>query len=198
MNEKCELEANGLKFWTGHKSQAEPLGNIDQQVLLRTLNQNFSSLAYAVAWFDHEVLIGLWENQDFRFHESRIFELKYLQRLRVFDANRELHVWRTNGAWKGRLRSDGRGDDTVVVVAHQLLFGTRGKRLSPGFAKIEEDRGTKLILPLQHLHFDKDGNPSTRVCIKTHNYVKTNAVHQATYFDCRFVAFTDANYNELS
>ncbi|MGH7455871.1 MAG: type III-D CRISPR-associated protein Csx19 [bacterium] len=198
MAEPCALQANGLEL-IKLKSVAQPLGEIDYDKLFSLTSENFGEQAYVVAWLDYKVLIGLWQNQDFHFHESKTFDLKYVQRLRIFDKQKELLVWRTNGGWQGRLRSDGQGEKFEdVVVAHQLLFGTKGKRWDPLYAEIKEDRGTKLVLPLADISFDRDGKLDDRVFIKTHNYVKTNSVHQATYFDCRFVAFTDDSQNELS
>jgi len=196
MEANCMLEANGLKL-IAIRSIAASLDPIDWDKLQSTLRENFAAPSNVVAWLDYKVLIGLWQNQDFLFHENETFDLKYVQRLRVFDKQKELLVWRSNGGWKGRLRIDDQGEETDVVVAHQLLFGTRGERLSPQFAKLEEDRGTTLVLPLKDIDFDEKDNPSTRVFIKTRNYIKINAVHQAGYCDCRFVAFTDGQ-NELS
>jgi CRISPR-associated protein (TIGR03984 family) len=194
MDEQCQLKANGLELITNKQSKADPLGEVDQPKLYSILKENFASRAFAVAWLDYEVLIGTWQGSDFRFYDNRPLNFKYVQRLRVFDANKEMHVWRTNGVWKARLRIDDEGDDMDVVVAHQLLFGTTPSALNGGFTEISEKRGTKLILPFSNLKVDDERN---RIFIKTHNYVKPNAVHQASYVDCRFVAFTDDKYNEL-
>jgi CRISPR-associated protein (TIGR03984 family) len=193
MDEQCQLKANGLELIT-KKSKTEPQREIDQQRLYSTLKDKFANRAFAVAWLDYEVLIGTWQGSDFRFYDNRPLNFKYVQRLRVFDANKELHVWRTNGVWKARLRIDDEGDDMDVVVAHQLLFGTTAEKSSDGFTAISEKRGTKLILPFSNLNVDDGRN---RIFVKTHNYVKPNAVHQASYVDCRFVAFADDKYNEL-
>lgn len=195
---KCLLEANKLKLVKLEESKAEPIDSIDQSRLDDLLCKQFTHKAYVALWLDYKVLIGLWQDEKFRFYKDEPFELKYVQRLRAFNEQRELHVWRTNGKWKGRFRSDIAGEPAEAVEAHQLLFGTKGERLSPEFASIEEDRGTKLILPLQNLRFDKDGNPNTRVFIRTYNYVRPNTVHQASYVDCRFVAFADENQQELT
>ncbi len=198
MDEKCELKANGLEL-VSLKSKAEPLCLIDQPRLHTILTENFTNQAFVVAWLDHSVMIGLWNGKGFEFYDAGNLDLKYLQRLRVFDPRQELHVWRTNGKWKARLRRDGEGENAEAIVAHQLLFGTKGERLSSRYARIREDRGTKLLLPLADVQFDEDekGVLKERVFIKTHNYIRYNAVHQATYFDCRFVAFTNGQ-NELS
>lgn len=194
MEEKCKMEANGLKL-IALKSKAEPIDQIDRDKLLSTLRQSFAAPSTVVAWLDYKVLIGLWQNQDFLFYENKPFDLKYVQRLRVFDKQKELLIWRSNGGWKGRLRSDGQGEETGVVVAHQLLFGTTPTPMNGNFTEISEKRGTKLVLPFANLNVD---DQRKRVFIKTYNYVRTNSLHQATYFDCRFVAFTDDSHNELS
>lgn len=192
MNEICRLEGNGLKLIELY-SRAEPVNDIGLEEIDALLRGNFADKAYVVVWLDYKVLIGTWENGDCRFYADEKFELKYVQRLRVFDQRNELLAWRTSGGLKCRLRKDDdpTGDKTDVVVAHQLLFGTKGKRLNELYAEINEDRGTKLTLPLRDISFNRKDKIIDSVFIKTHNYVKTNAVYQATYFDCRFVAFTD-------
>ena len=196
MKDKTDLKANGLEL-THLPSHAGSIKEIDQKTLHAQLNRHFEG-AYVVVWLDYKVLIGQWLKQDFHFFNGETFEFKYVQRMRVFNTNQEFLIWRTGGGWKGRLRIDGEGDITDVVIAHQLLFGTRKGNLSDSlFTEIEEERGTKLILPLSNLKFDKEGFLNPRVFIKTHNYIKPNAIGQAAYFDCRFVAFTDSA-NDLS
>ena len=189
MDEKCELKANGLEL-VSLKSKAEPLCLIDQPRLHTILTENFTNQAFVVAWLDHNVMIGLWNGKGFEFYDAGNLDLKYLQRLRVFDPRQELHVWRTNGKWKARLRRDGEGENAEAIVAHQLLFGTKGERLSSRYARIREDRGTKLLLPLADVQFDEDekGRPQrARFSSRPTTTSGTNTVHQATYFDCRFV-----------
>ena len=90
-----------------------------------------------------------------------------------------------------RFRQDYQGEKKEEVVeAYQALFGTESKDLN-GYTKIEEKRGTKLILPLINLEIDDNKN---RLFIKTHNYIDYNKLHQATYFDCRFVTFVNENF----
>lgn len=188
MEEKCNLEANGLKLIELH-SYAEPVNDIDRDKLYVVLRENFAGKCYVVAWLDYKVLIGTWEDEAFHFYKGEQFEQKFIQRLRVFNQQKEFLVWRSNGRLKGRLRTDDfSGTGTTAVVAHQVLFGTTSQALNAHFTEISEVRGTKLILPFSNVKVD---NKRSRVFIKTHNYVTFNAVHQATYSDCRFVAFTD-------
>jgi len=188
MEEKCKLEANGLKLIELH-SHAEPIDDIDSDKLDAVIRENFAGRCYVVAWLDYKVLIGIWEDEAFHFYGGEQFEEKYIQRLRVFNQQKEFHVWRSNGRLKGRLRTDNlSGTGSTVVVAHQVLFGTTARALNAHFTEISERRGTKLILPFSNVKVDDKQN---RVFIKTHSYITFNPVHQATYSDCRFVGFTD-------
>jgi len=197
MDTKCQLEANGLKLIELHSS-ADPFEVIDKTKLNDILANNFAQKSFAVVWLDYKVLVGTWENGDFHFYNNAKFEHKYIQRLRVFDQEKELLAWRSNGNLKGRLRKDDwAGSGTEIVVAEQTLFGTKkGTQSDAKYTEITEDRGTSLVLPFTNLRTYKDKKDKveklvSRIAIKTHNYIKPNAVHQMSYFDCRFVAFTD-------
>ncbi len=188
MEEKCKPEVNGLKLIELYSDAAPPVCDIDQDKLEAVLCENFAGKCYVVAWLDYKVLIGTWEDNVFHFYEGERFEIKFIQRLRVFNPQKEFHLWRSNGRLKGRMRTDDlSGARDTAVVAHQVIFGTtdKPKPLNADFTEISEDRGTKLILPFSNINLK-----SNRVFIKTHNYVTFNPVHQATYSDCRFVAFT--------
>ncbi len=189
MGTSCSLNANGLELIEIH-TYSEPVIDIDDEKLHTRLCENFVGKSYVVVWLDYKVLIGTYENQKFTFYKDESFELKHVQRLRVFNQQKEFFLWRTNGQWKGRLRQDEEGDKVEVVVAKQLLFGTKSTRprLNEGFTEIYENRGTKLILPFTDLNLD-DKAENNRIFLQTHNYIKTNSIHQVTYFDCRFVAF---------
>ncbi len=171
-------------------SAMEPYNNIKSGELMTILNAKITETAFAVVFLDDRVLIGTLENNNFHFFDNQTVEPKYIQRIRVFDMNREFHAWRSRGCLKGRLRIDNDKDDDVdVVVAKQVLFGTKDKARSDGFTEIWEDRGTRLILPFSNLTVDKQGN---RIFILTHNYIDYNTAGQATYTDCRFVSFADS------
>ncbi len=157
------------------------------------IENNFKEESFVVAYLDYEVMIGRWKDASFHFYNDKKIENKYIQKLRVFNENKEVLIWRTPAGFKGRLRTDYEGTKTMdVVVAYQVLFGTKkGENCNQDFTEITEDRGTSLILPFGKLKFDDNGNLISRIHIKTHNYVGYNDVNQATYVDCRFVCFTD-------
>jgi len=180
---------NGLERIELHSETNE----IGAEEIETALSDNFGEKTFVVAYLDYKVLIGTWENNAFHFYENEQPDLKYIQKyiqkMRVFNTDKELLVWRTNGRLKGRLRTDENGTETEVVVTHQVLFGTRkGSYCNNNFTEITENRGTSLILPFADLTVDDKRN---RIRVRTHNYIGHNTLGQATYEDCRFVSFCD-------
>lgn len=188
------MEANGLELKTIH-SKAQPVP-VSKENLNSMIQSHFDAKSFAVAYLDYAVRIGIWENNAFHFPGNEKPEPKYIQKLRVFNSDKELLIWRSRGHLRGRLRTDDESrSGTDVVVAHQVLFGTKkGENCDENFTEITEDRGTSLILPFANLTVDDKRN---RICIKTYNYVGYNALRQATYVDCRFVCFTDGQRNPI-
>ncbi|RLC16534.1 MAG: TIGR03984 family CRISPR-associated protein [Deltaproteobacteria bacterium] len=184
-----KMKENGLELIElGSASKA--IDKISEGNIQSVLSGIFEEKSFAVAYLDYKVLIGTWENSTFLFYQGETFENKHIQKLRVFNRDKEVLIWRSNGRFKGRLRVDENGSGTDVVIARQVLFGTRLEKSCNGnFTEITEDRGTKIILPFTGINIDDKQN---RICIETYNYVGYNAVCQATYTDCRFVSFCDA------
>lgn len=160
--------------------------------------------AWFVTWLDHALRIGWWDGS--AFHCDKPFtvagEEASIQQLRLFNKIQELFVRRSSAGLQGRLRQDdeqGKGQD--VVIAHQILFGTKkGSMANEHFTEITEDRGASLILPFteSQLGFYKLNSEEwlhRRICIKTHTYITPTG--QASYIDSRFVCFSDGQ-NELT
>jgi CRISPR-associated protein (TIGR03984 family) len=185
MTEKKLLDkANGLELYL-IKSKAEPysiINNLEQALSL------FNSTGYVIAYLDYKVLIGKVNNNGFEFFNNEKIEEKYIQKLRLFNDDKELLIWRDNNGLKGRLRIDGEGEETFVVDAYQVLWGTKKEKLRNGWIKLFEDRGTELILPYDEGVIIDD--KKNRLFIMTRNYIHPET-NQATYFDCRFIKFTN-------
>lgn len=181
---KLELKQTG--------STSEPVKGISIGELKTKLSSVFPKKGFVVAYLDNRVLIGRWENGDFKFHDNQNIEEKFIQKIRIFNESQEFFSWRTKSGFDGRLRKDDdQGKGTFLVVAEQVLVGTKAKNKADGFAEIsEEKRGAQLMVPLANIEVD---DKEKRLFIKTHNYIGYNPAGQATYTDCRFVAFTDGN-----
>lgn len=192
---KIITEANGLKL-IELSSNCGDIFEMETGAASPEIAGTFPEKAFVAAWLDHTVLIGTFEGGEFRFHDQDTFEPGFVRRMRVFDGEKEMMLWRAGKGFRARLREDNaEGAGTHVVVAEQVLYGTRRVGEHAGrFTEITEERGTTLILPFGGIRVDA-GKP--RIFIKTHNYIGENEVHQATYVDCRFVSFTDG-VNDLT
>ncbi len=192
-----EEKENGLELIERSSTCAFPFKSKPDESPEDVLIENIKEKSLAVVWLDYKVLIGTWDGKDFQFYNDETFENKYLQRMRVFNKDREMLIYRAGNGFKGRLRIDDKdGKDTEIIVATQVLFGTKkGKKCNDSYTEITEERGTSLVLPFGGLNVD---DKKKRIFIKTHNYIDYNAVNQATYVDCRFVEFTDENNATLN
>ena len=187
------MESNGLKL-ISISSTSEPVSHIKTGEFETELKVFLPEPAFVVVYLDDKVLAGRWTGKLFQFYDGQPIEEKYIQRIRVFSANKELYAWRVNDEMKRRIRTDDfNGKGTDVVVAEQVLFGTMVDNKGNNFNEISEKRGTHLFVPFENLVVDEKEN---RLFIKTHNYIEYNSVGQATYADCRFVSFTNGK-NDL-
>jgi len=178
----------------------------DQVYSLRTADElagfirsNFIGSGFCVAYLDYQVLVGRYEKMDeteeaggnMLFCRGQQIEPRFLQRLRVFNQERELFIWWGYDGFRWRLRIDGdagdaqEGEEIDVVEAEQILWSTRSESNDEGWTRIYEDRGTEIILPGENLIVDRDN----RVKLLTRNYIEYNDLGQAGYVDCRFVKF---------
>ena len=157
----------------------------DKDILL---NINKFQNGKAVAWYYGEIVF--YNLVDGKWNDS-LKGLDELVRLRLFDKNMELHVWRSNGTLKGRLRSDsieGDGKENEFVDAKPLLNGTSFAASKSGsgiFAT--EKKGISYDLPFTEL--EPLIGSENRVTLLTRNYIGYSDIDQAGFVDCRFVKF---------
>jgi CRISPR-associated protein (TIGR03984 family) len=187
---------NGLKLFelsseTRAISPIVDIENLSIGDLLQIIGKFLTLKSLVVAYLDYKVLIGNYSDNSLTFCNSESIEPKYIQRIRIFNKNEELFLWRREGNLEGRYRKDDeKGKGSWIVESNQVLFGTIARKIEKGFTEISEARGTKIILPFDNISVDEKNN---RIKIKTYNYVGFNEIHQATYMDCRFAEFTDFN-----
>jgi CRISPR-associated protein (TIGR03984 family) len=170
------------------ESKATPITSIGS---LDEIKNYIKTDSLIIAYLDYKVLIGRYINGALSFYNNDEIELKYVQRIRIFNENEELLIWRSEGKFKGRHRLDnGKGNVTWAVDNWQVLFGTDAEKLNEEYTLIKEERGTEIILPVPNIFMDPK-KKKNRVKIKTRNYIDfIEETHQATYVDCRLVEFT--------
>ncbi len=199
---------NGLKM-KEISSQAFPVsafGDLDNKQLSTILDEinkktplSFirkeaeGEVAFVVAYLDYKVLIGKYVNGSFTFINSEQVEPKFIQRIRIFNNDEELMLWRSEGKLKGRYRKDNDGDKIDVVDNNQVIFGTKVEEIN-GYSKLTEERGTEIFIPFKDVILDEN-KKEDRVKIKTRNYIGFNEIHQATYVDSRFGEFVFGKEN---
>lgn len=153
---------------------------------------NFNNDGYAVVYLYHKVLIGRKQYNKLLFFDNESFDLKYLLKLRVFNEQTELFIWKKNESmFNMRLRIDDNiegATEKTVINTRQIVWGTKLTRLKKGWSELSERRGTKLIVPFENLIIDNEKN---RLELWVRNYIEFNQYGQAGYSDCRFVKFTN-------
>jgi CRISPR-associated protein (TIGR03984 family) len=151
--------------------------------------------AWFIAYLYHRVVIGQIKDGKFVYYQDNKNDvtLNNIQKLRAFNKDAELFIWRTALAgYKARLKTDGEGEEKGVVDAWQVMFGTKAINLNDSYSILTEDRGTEIILPLCKVEINKSeiNDEKGRLCIHTRSYIGTfEETLQATYEDVRFVEF---------
>lgn len=186
------ISANGLEL-KQISSKVEIIAEIND--LKETISKYFNTPGFAIAYLTNDVLIGRVINGEFKFYQDKTIQPEYILKLRIFNTQKELFLWQTEEGIKGRVREDLEGTGTYVVDACQVLWGTDKEKLTDGWSRIFEERGTELILPFSNINVN---NRKNRLFIRTRNYIQFHPITcLATYSDCRFVEFLDHNKKPL-
>lgn len=156
---------------------------------LSELSKHFNHDGYAVLYLDNKILVGNFSQGQFVFYNNEQPKIEFIQKMRIFNTQQEIYCWRSNGKLKGRLKIDDNCTANEYVDADQILFGTDLEKLNNGYCKLKEERGMEIIMP--DLGFTVNAGKK-RVAIKTRNYIDYTNNWQATYVDCRFVEFVQA------
>lgn len=188
------MKVNGLEFLERLISQREDVEIINDESIVEHSPEN----AWFVAYLDNRVVVGRLIDKGWSYfsqddQDVTLFPDANIQKLRIFNKDAELFVWRTAlGRYKARLRNDTKGTAQKAISARQILFGTKATMLDERFATLVEERGTQIILPLTDLGIGASeiNDLKGRLCIHTRTYITTiEETGQATYDDVRFVEF---------
>jgi len=193
------LELNPVKILSTEDCKQHELSDFASLEILA--NGRFGETGFGVFYLDNEVLVGEYDGKKFYFSVGKSPNPRFLQKMRLFNLNKELLLWRKkwdtdSGNFASRLRIDNEGKEIEAVDACQLLWGKVTQK-DEKFTELSDNRGMKLIIPLKDVSVS-DGD---RFFIKTRNYITYEtddpSYMQASYFDSRFVSFTDKNGKNL-
>lgn len=179
-------------------STGEPIYNPWEQSgqLERYVKENFSGEVFAVFWLEQTVAFAKFDNESNRFqvHPSLhlaadVMPMQYLLEARIFDKEKELHLWRRQRHLQARLRCDVGGEICDSVVTDQVVWGCVQDCVN-GWSHFEEKgRGISVYLPVNH-------PLKTQVALQTRYYIRKNPLGQAEYYDMRFYKFIPIKKNQ--
>lgn len=161
---------------------------------------------FAVAYMDNGIFIGKFDKNAyvFKFYNNYPLKMEYLQKIRIFNENEELNVWRTfdgdrnfiygfrhiydidNADTASNNAEDGDVRPYYCKDVNQILLGTKIINIEERFVELNEERGLSIVMPNEGFKVDDGKN---RIAIKTRNYIDFGRNFIASYIDARFLKF---------
>jgi len=133
-----------------------------------------------IAYKYHEVLIGTIREGQITIEKPEELTSSHVIEMRIFNADKELYIWKDGAGYKYRLRTDSESEQgTEIYDVFHMLWGEKieDKHI------LTEERGMRIKLP-----FNEPGAP---VFYKARNYFKYNDKGQIEFYDARLVSFVD-------
>lgn len=129
-----------------HKCENIKLELVSEKTVLTLLEKYLHQDAQVVAWFNHRVTFGKWENQQLVWAEDLPFDDKQFLELRAFNENEELYLQENGNV---RYISDNDGKDIIEYVdSYSHLWGERTEKTENGFVKLrDEGRKLQMVVP---------------------------------------------------
>lgn len=117
-----------------------------------------------------------------------------LQQLRLFNAERELYLWRDGDGWQARYANEFPDENTQAVLEeYHILWGTKGTLKKHGFTLLEDgSQGLRHIIPI-----DASGvnEKNIRACMRIHHYLSDNSkTHETRITYSRLAGIEVVNY----
>lgn len=118
-----------------------------------------------------------------------------LQQLRLFNAERELYLWRDGDGWQARHANEFHDEnDPAVLEEYHILWGTKGTLKKHGFTLLEDgSQGLRHIIPI-----DASGvnEKNIRACMWVHHYLdKDSETGVASIVYSRLAGIEVVNYD---
>lgn len=146
--------------------------------------------AKAVVWYFDKIQ---FYKIDTYLWNSSLRDFNEIVRLRLFDSEKELHLWRSNSVLQGRFRIDGKGESIEYIETRPYLNGTTFNQTFYGII-VTEDKGINYELPYVELN-DLIGTKN-RIALVTRNYIGYSEIRQAGIIDFRFVDFEIVDFKK--
>lgn len=167
------------------KGKTELTANIDDFIA-----QKIQRPAIVAAWLDNRVIWGVYEDGKISLSDDSQLEIAFLQELRVFNEDEELHIRinRQNMVW--RYINDTIGEENIEYVdCMARLWGkaTVNQGIKAGYTTlVDKERKISLTIPVT-------GKPEHYYGLVTRNYIEYDEnTSQAGYRDYRYVTIKEA------
>ena len=150
---------------------------------LTQVKEYITQTSFVVAYLDYKILFGKFENDKFVFFNTEKIDIKLIQKVRVFNKDEELYLWRSGKDLCGRVRDDKHLEYEDSI---QVLVGAKDEEVDADWCLVKESlKGVRFYLPG---NFEINDEKS-KVGIKVRNYIDYTENSLATYVDFRFVEF---------
>ena len=147
---------------------------------------HFQNAGTALFYLDYAVFFASFDGKNLIFPDNheKVFHPEYIQKIRLFDNEKELYIWRTApGAFQARLRVDNRGEQNTTVLETEPFLLGRVKKRENAFGIFHEDRGGNVAVPVDVLNNETD---EYRLLVRY--YLKYNrTICQMNFKDMRLV-----------
>jgi CRISPR-associated protein (TIGR03984 family) len=208
------LQTEAMGSWMDSGNAPQKPENIETLDGLCNFMADMIDRGYVAAYLDDKFRFGIFKDKKFTFFDFNDLNPMHIKRLRIFNEDCELHLWRReieNGQclfdWRFRKDSPAKEagmDEMYAVDAFQSIFGsaigsTTGNESSNAddFSILKEERVADIHIPIYGITEDR-----LPIRIQTRNYVdflgEEGCECLAGYVDCRFVGFVDSRGNKLS
>lgn len=187
---KAQECVNGMSLICLKSDHTNDEAEINQ---LENIVKKIENNSYFICFFDFKIEIGLFIKNKFILFDEKIEfleDLKFIQKLRIFNENEELYIWKSGKKLKWRHRKDNKGNERnerKVIDINQVISGNTSTTLSNGWSKLTDTSGTELYLPFDLQDNIKD---SQKLLLHVRNYIGfENTYNQPFFEDQRFVGF---------
>lgn len=112
--------------------------------------RNLEQLKKDIQEYEYVLMYNIDQVEFLKVKDVSDFQENKLTEIRAFDEDKELHVIKVNNAdWRGRIRRDKSGGDSIEYIDEfQLIWGSN-KRDRNGYSLMREDRGVEIEIPIR-------------------------------------------------
>lgn len=182
-----ELARKELEVQTCDCLIEEKSCSLRKEDVLKLLAECFAEAASAVVWQIDAIRWGRWQDGKLNFADAGSLEMEYLQEIRVFHGQKELHLVRQGNLLKGRSIEDGvQGMETAYVDSLSRLWGEK-EAAQNGFITLQDkERKLQMTIPCEET--------AQYYGLITRSYIGyAEETGQAGYTDYRFKEITAAD-----